>query len=105
MIETSPVLSLLSHHGTTKKSTHRIRLSTVVSYGLEQSRIKSSVCGVVTNLIPLWNALRLPSAGHRPVGNPVEKDHTTERYNHFLKSERDREQATHVEVDHDTDST
>jgi hypothetical protein len=38
------------------------------------------------------------------VGNPVEKDRTTERCNHFLKSERDREQATHVEVGHDTDS-
>ena len=58
---------------------------------------------MVTKLVPLCNALRLPSAGHRSVGNPVEKDHTTVRYNHFLKSERDKEQATHVEVDHDTD--
>lgn len=48
-----------------------------------------------------------PSSCETRVGNLVEKEKATERYNHFLKSERERarEQATHVEVDHDTDST
>jgi hypothetical protein len=44
-----------------------IRLSIVVSYGLKQSRMKSCICGVVTKRVPLWSALRLPSAGHRSV--------------------------------------